>query len=139
MFKSSILHLGCNISFMHHHRDSNALFCRADACFLQAFSSSLPQSTRLSICSKSSSQVITPGVGSGGMKPAHPAQFGYAPTSLHISSQRPASLFCNCARRLRSVASQACCSLFLEPTCSTEDTNGTIARNTAATFMPRDR
>merc|ERR1719463_456624 len=87
-------------------------FCNADACFRQDLSSSFPQSTRLSICSKSSSHVMTPGVESGGMKPAQPEQFGYAPTSLHISSQRPASLFCNSARRLRSVASQACSSLF---------------------------
>merc|ERR1719243_122179 len=87
-------------------------FCNADACFRQDLSSSLPQSTRLSICSKSSSHVMTPGVESGGMKPAQPEQFGYAPTSLHISSQRPASLFCNSARRLRSDASQACSPLF---------------------------
>merc|ERR1719387_279206 len=79
-------------------------FCKADACFLQDLSWSCPQSTRLSMCPRSSSQVITPGVGSGGTNPAHWEQFGYAPTSLHISSHMPASLLCIFARYLRSVA-----------------------------------
>merc|ERR1719217_174553 len=82
-------------------------FCSADACFLQDLSWSWPQSTRLSMCSRSSSQVITPGVESGGTNPAHCEQFGYAPTSLHISSHIPASLLCTRARFLRSSASQA--------------------------------
>merc|ERR1719160_1285062 len=104
-------------------------FCSADACFLHAFSSSWPQSTRLSMCSRSSSQVITPGVGSGGMKPAQPGHDGYEPTSLHISSQRPASLFCNCARLLRSEASHDLSSAFT-PTCSTARTEGAADRIT---------
>merc|ERR1719379_806580 len=118
---------------MQSHRDS-AHFCKADACFLHALSSSWPQSTRLSMCSRSSSQVITPGVGSGGTKPAQPGQLGYEPTSLHISSQRPASLFCNCARRLRSEASHDFSSPFSEvPTCNIAEaieTNKPAAKNT---------
>merc|ERR550537_283441 len=109
----------------------HAHFCSCDACFLHAFSSSLPQSTRLSMCSRSSSHVITPGVESGGMNPAQPEQLGYALTSLHISSQRPASLFCSSARRLRSDASQAC-SLLLCTTCllnRCEDAMGSVSNN----------
>merc|ERR1719301_510488 len=105
----------------------HAHFCSADACFLHALSSSWPQSTRLSMCSRSSSQVITPGVGSGGTKPAQPGQLGYEPTSLHISSHRPASLFCNCARRFRSEASHDLSAAFT-PTCSTAWTDGATAR-----------
>merc|ERR1719230_2074951 len=82
-------------------------FCSADACFLQDLSWSCPQSTRLSICSRSSSHVMTPGVESGGTKPSHCAQLGYAPTSLHMSSHMPASLLCNAARFLRSMAAHA--------------------------------
>merc|ERR1719217_1891387 len=107
-------------------------FCSADACFLQDLSWSWPQSTRLSICSRSSSQVMTPGVESGGTNPSHCAQLGYAPTSLHMSSHIPASLFCTCVRILRSVATHAFSSLFttlwrntdeaddFEATCSAE-------------------
>merc|ERR1719389_1361324 len=106
-------------------------FCSADACFLHAFSSSWPQSTRLSMCSRSSSQVITPGVGSGGTKPAQLGHDGYEPTSLHISSQRPASLFCNCARRLRSEASHDLSAAFT-PTCSTAWTDGAADRTVSS-------
>merc|ERR1719301_364661 len=76
------------------------------ACFPHAFSWSWPQSAKLSMCVSSSSQVITPGVGSGGTKLGQAAHFGYAPTSLHMSSQRPASLFCTLTRFLRSDAAQ---------------------------------
>merc|ERR1719235_1326918 len=86
--------------------------CSADACFLQDLSWSWPQSTRLSMCSRSSSHVITPGVESGGTNPSHCAQFGYAPTSLHMSSHIPASLLCSAARFLRSVAAHALSSPF---------------------------
>merc|ERR1719218_400179 len=91
-------------------------FCNADACLAQALSWSWPQSTRLSMCSRSSSQVITPGVESGGTNPAHCAQLGYAPTSLHISSHIPASLLCSAARFLRSMVMHALSSPF-ESTC----------------------
>merc|ERR1719217_430284 len=87
-------------------------FCSADACFLQDLSWSWPQSTRLSICSRSSSQVMTPGVESGGTNPSHWAQLGYAPTSLHMSSHIPASLLCSAARFLRSMATHALSSPF---------------------------
>merc|ERR1719388_34538 len=87
-------------------------FCNADACFLQDLSWSWPQSTRLSMCSRSSSHVMTPGVESGGTNPSHCAQLGYAPTSLHMSSHIPASLFCTRVRILRSMATQAFSSLF---------------------------
>merc|ERR1719407_445103 len=86
-----------------------AFFWSADACLVHALIESWPQYTRLSICSSSSSQVITPGVGSGATKPGH-VHFGYAPTSLHISSQTPASLFWSWARRLRSSVVHACSS-----------------------------
>merc|ERR1719408_703216 len=78
------------------------------ACLPQALSSSFPQSAKLSMCVRSSSQVITPGVGSGGTKLGQAAHFGYAPTSLHISSHRPASLFCTRTRFFRSAAEQDC-------------------------------
>merc|ERR1712194_747495 len=58
------------------------------------------------MCSKSSSQVITPGVESGSTNLGHCAHFGYAPTSLHMSSQTPANLFCKAARRWRSCDAQ---------------------------------
>merc|ERR1719284_1738261 len=58
---------------------------------------SWPQYDRLSMCSRSSSHVITPGVESGATKSGQPEHFGYAPTSLHMSSHTPASLFCNWA------------------------------------------
>eukprot|EP00418_Pyrodinium_bahamense_P019313 CAMPEP_0179115296 /NCGR_PEP_ID=MMETSP0796-20121207/54027_1 /TAXON_ID=73915 /ORGANISM="Pyrodinium bahamense, Strain pbaha01" /LENGTH=109 /DNA_ID=CAMNT_0020813543 /DNA_START=123 /DNA_END=453 /DNA_ORIENTATION=- len=61
-------------------------------------------SPKLSMCSSSSSQVNTPGVESGATKFGHWLQFGYAPTSLHMSSQIPASLFWTCDRRARSEA-----------------------------------
>merc|ERR1719235_923458 len=76
------------------------------ACFLQALTSSSPQSAKLSMCVSNSSQVITPGVGSGGTKFGQAAHFGYAPTSLHMSSQRPASLFCTLMRIFKSAAEQ---------------------------------
>merc|ERR1719345_499269 len=93
------------------------------ACLVQAFSSSAPQDERLSMCSRSSSQVITPGVESGGTKPAHCGHDGYAPISLHISSHMLPSLFCTCARRLRSEASHAFSSLF-SPTCRNTGAEG---------------
>merc|ERR1719240_1404642 len=95
----------------HGHADCNH-FCSADACFLQDLSWSCPQSTRLSMCSSSSSQVITPGVESGGTNPSHCAQFGYAPTSLHISSHMPASLLCRAARFFKSTVKHALSSTF---------------------------
>merc|ERR1719389_1163099 len=97
------------------------------ACFAHAFSWSWPQSARLSMCVSSSSQVITPGVGSGGTKLGQAAHFGYAPTSLHMSSQRPASLFCNWARCFKSSDAHACsfCSFF---TWSIAEAPTTIAR-----------
>merc|ERR1719408_1038294 len=79
-------------------------FWRADACFFQLFSLPWPQATKLSMCSNSSSHVITPGVESGATNFGHCVHFGYAPTSLHMSSHTPASLFCTCARRSKSVA-----------------------------------
>merc|ERR1719428_678797 len=107
--------------------------CSADACFLQDLSWSWPQSTRLSMCSRSSSHVMTPGVESGGTNPSHWAQLGYAPTSLHISSHIPASLLCSAARCLRSIAAHALSSPFAS-TCreahATGDPNNT-KRSTA--------
>merc|ERR1719502_1796299 len=79
-------------------------FWSADAVFLQSFSLPWPQATRLSMCSRSSSQVITPGVESGAANLGHCVHLGYAPTSLHMSSQTPASLFW---RRIRLVASSS--------------------------------
>merc|ERR1719453_1751407 len=98
-------------------------FCKADACFLQDFNWSWPQSTRLSMCSRSSSQVMTPGVESGGTNPSHWAQLGYAPTSLHMSSHIPASLLCSAARFLRSMATHALSSPFAS-TCREAQTAG---------------
>merc|ERR550532_3501739 len=57
------------------------------------------------MCSSNSSQVMTPGVASGGVKPGH-VHLGYAPTSLHMSSQMPANLFCTAARWCNSCLSQ---------------------------------
>merc|ERR1719388_157033 len=98
-------------------------FCNADACFLQDLSWSWPHSTRLSMCSRSSSHVMTPGVESGGTNPSHWAQLGYAPTSLHMSSHIPASLLCNAARCLRSIATHALSSA-LTSTCREAHTAG---------------
>merc|ERR1719272_2608890 len=80
---------------------------RKDACFVQAFSSPCPRSDKLSMCSSSSGHVITPGVESGATKSGQ-VHFGNAPTSLHMSTQTPASLFCNAARTLESSERQAC-------------------------------
>merc|ERR1719191_351801 len=123
------------IKLLESHR-SHAHFWSAEACFLHALSSSWPQSTRLSMCSRSSSQVITPGVGSGGTKPAQPGHDGYEPTSLHMSSQSPASLFCSCARRFRSEASHDFSSAFT-PTCSTARADGATDRTTRSTAEAR--
>merc|ERR1719410_324439 len=49
------------------------------------------------MCSSNSSHVITSGVESGGVNLGH-EHFGYAPTSLHMSSQIDASLFCTTKR-----------------------------------------
>merc|ERR1719293_540172 len=55
----------------------------------------------------SSTQVTTPGVLSVVSVYAGRVHFsGYAPTSLHISMQMPASLFCTMARDERSSAEQ---------------------------------
>merc|ERR1719446_1816888 len=72
------------------------------ACECQSLIMPWPHSTKLSMCSKSSSHVMTPGVESGATKPGHCAHCGYAPTSLHMSSQIPASLFCTCERKFKS-------------------------------------
>merc|ERR1719265_124207 len=66
-----------------------------------------PHSERLSMWVRSSSQVMTPGVGSGGTKLGHPGHDGYEPTSLHISSHMPASLFWSCMRCCKSSATHA--------------------------------
>merc|ERR1719157_135756 len=96
--------------------DSTGFSCtRADACFFQPLIDSWPQATKLSMCSFSSTQVITPGVESGATKAGHWLHLGYAPTSLHMSSQTLASLFWNCARFLRSWETHACSSC-LPPT-----------------------
>merc|ERR1740130_2666362 len=97
------------------------------ACFPHALSWSWPQLDKLSMCVSSSSQVITPGVGSGATKFGQAAHFGYAPTSLHMSSQRPASFFCNCARCFKSSVAHACspCPFF---TWSMADGDSNIAR-----------
>merc|ERR1719235_1435936 len=92
----------------HNSTRQDSLDLLQRACFPHALSSSLPQADKLSMCVSSSSQVITPGVGSGGTKLGQAAHFGYAPTSLHMSSQRSASLFCSCARCFKSSAKQAC-------------------------------
>merc|ERR1712194_425724 len=60
------------------------------------------------MCSKSSSHVITPGVESGSTNAGHCAHFGYAPTSLHMSSQMPDNLFCTCVLIFESAAMHAC-------------------------------
>merc|ERR1719388_616303 len=77
------------------------------AVFFHPLIMSWPQYDRLSMCSSSSSQVITPGVESGATKFGQPEHFGYAPTSLHMSSQTPASLFCTWARCWASSAAHA--------------------------------
>merc|ERR1719183_2466267 len=61
-----------------------------------AFNSPWPHSDKLSMCSRRSGQVITPGVESGATKSGQ-VHLGNAPTSLHISTQTPASLFCSAA------------------------------------------
>merc|ERR1719161_1664764 len=78
----------------------------ADACEVHALISPCPHSDKLSMCSRSSGQVITPGVESGATKSGQ-VHLGNAPTSLHISTHTPASLFCSCIRRLRSSETQA--------------------------------
>merc|ERR1719253_842790 len=79
----------------------------APAVLVHALSSLWPQLDKLSMWVKSSSQVITPGVASGGTNAGHCEHFGYAPTSLHMSSHTLASLFCTCARRFNSCVTQA--------------------------------
>merc|ERR1719188_1227554 len=76
-----------------------------DACLCQPLMLSRPQSASWSMYSSSSSQVITPGVESGWTKSGH-LQFGYAPTSLHILSHSPASMFCRNARYFLSLLVQ---------------------------------
>merc|ERR1719310_2278957 len=80
----------------------------------QAFNSPWPHSDKLSMCSKSSGHVITPGVESGGAKSGQ-VHLGYAPTSLHMSTQTPASLFCTCRRIFTSANKQA--SSLVSPAC----------------------
>merc|ERR1719408_884701 len=75
------------------------------AVALHAFSSPWPHSDRLSMCSSSSGHVMTPGVASGATKSGQ-VHLGNAPTSLHMSTQTPASLFCNAARCLMSSLTQ---------------------------------
>merc|ERR1719359_2705206 len=70
------------------------------------FNSPWPHSDKLSMCSSSSGHVITPGVESGATKSGH-VHLGKAPTSLHMSTQTPANLFCKAARTLVSAARQA--------------------------------
>merc|ERR1719265_1648743 len=65
-----------------------------------------PHSDRLSMCSRSSSQVMTPGVASGATKLGQ-VHLGKAPTSLHMSTQTPAILFWSLARCLASASTQA--------------------------------
>merc|ERR1740138_562366 len=60
-----------------------------------------PHSDKLSMCSRSSGQVITPGVASGATKSGQ-VHLGKAPTSLHMSTQTPASLFCRATRCFKS-------------------------------------
>merc|ERR1719382_1087837 len=78
------------------------------AVFFQPLIVSPDQLTTPSMYSSSSSQVITPGVESGCTKSGH-LQFGYAPTSLHILSHSPASMFCRNARCFLSVLVQLWC------------------------------
>merc|ERR1719261_664743 len=105
-FRSSVAH-ACAFSLLLACTTAPLPFCSADACCLHAFSSSAPQLERLSMCSRSSSHVITPGVASGCTKLGQ-LQFGYDPTFLHMSSQASASLFCSCARRFKSSVAHAC-------------------------------
>merc|ERR1719424_890821 len=88
------------------HASSVCAPCTKDACCAQALSSPWPHSERLSMCSRSSGQVITPGVESGATKSGH-VHFGKAPTSLHMSTQTPASLFWSSARFFTSWARHA--------------------------------
>merc|ERR1719327_481310 len=92
---------------------------------VQALISPCPHSDKLSMCSSSSGQVITPGVESGGTKSGH-VHLGKAPTSLHMSTQTPASLFWTCARCAKSSASQA-----LDLDMSLADANGAEMSNTS--------
>merc|ERR1719424_2732187 len=62
------------------------------AVALHDFNSPWPHSDKLSMCSRSSAQVMTPGVESGATKSGQ-VHLGKAPTSLHMSTQTPASLF----------------------------------------------
>merc|ERR1719316_2560482 len=64
-------------------------------------------SDKLSMCSSNSDQVMTPGVESGGTKSGQ-VHFGKAPTSLHMSTQTPASLFCRAARCIKSSFKHDC-------------------------------
>merc|ERR1719166_748100 len=86
--------------------DNCASKCGADATFFQPSIFLWAHSQRLSMYSRSSGQVTLPGVASGGTN-AGQSHFGYAPPSLHMSSQAPASLFWNWIRFLRFSASQA--------------------------------
>jgi len=80
--------------------------CTKDACDLQPLIWPWPHSDKLSMCSSNSGQVMTPGVESGATKSGQ-VHLGKAPTSLHMSTHTPASLFCNCARCFKSSARQA--------------------------------
>merc|ERR1719310_1450455 len=88
------------------HAHAHGTLSITAAVFFQLLIVSAPQSARLSMCTSSSSHVMTPGVESGGTKSGHCAHLGYAPTSLHIAVQMPASLFWNCVRCAKSSAAQ---------------------------------
>merc|ERR1719345_350363 len=98
------------------HASSVCAPCTKDACCDQALISPWPHSDKLSMCSSSSGQVITPGVESGATKSGH-VHLGKAPTSLHMSTHTPASLFCTCARRARSSPMQAFCEPCIKDAC----------------------
>jgi len=106
--------------------------CNADACCLQLFNLSWPQATKLSMCVSNSSQVMTPGVESGATNLGHCAHLGKAPTSLHISSQMPASLFWNAMRCFNSSAMQAFSVTVLF--CATADNSGLPTCNAEASL-----
>merc|ERR1719235_441279 len=76
-----VLHLGAVLALLswailRSFACDTTAFWSAEACLAQAFSCSWPQSDKLSMCSRSSSQVITPGVASGGTKSGQPEHFG---------------------------------------------------------------
>merc|ERR1719424_1931542 len=82
------------------------IYLHQRATLVQALSSPWPHSDKLSMCSSNSGQVMTPGVESGATKSGQ-VHLGKAPTSLHMSTQTPASLFWRFTRFFTSSVAHA--------------------------------